>query len=179
MSLIVSIDPCYGPKSVLGMALMEYLEDRKVLDYAFYTYHGHRLARQWTGDHKAWYAGMAHACALGWAGRRDRCKGEAPIICIEGPRGQWETTTALREFVGMLKERFNEWGWETVEVTATAAKKALTGDGNADKDDMVEAANKMIWLMDLTKKQQEAVADAIGIGLAGADKWEAEHKDKP
>ena len=174
MSLIIPIDPCYGPKSVLGMALME---DRRVIDYAFYTYHGHRLAKRWTGDHKTWYAGMVHACALGWAGRAERCKGEVPIICIEGPRGQWETTTTLREFVGTLKERFNAWGWETVEVTATSAKKALTGSGSAKKDDMVEAANKMIWMMDLTKKQQEAVADAIGIGLAGLAKWEETQRD--
>jgi Holliday junction resolvasome RuvABC endonuclease subunit len=52
-------------------------------------------------------------------------------------------------------------------ISNTTAKKALTGSGRADKAEMVAAAQGIAGEIGGTKVQREAVADAIGIALAG------------
>ena len=59
-----------------------------------------------------------------------------------------------------------------VEVAPTSCKKALTGSGKASKDEMVDALRDYPGSpLGLTKANREAIADALGAALAGADKW--------
>jgi crossover junction endodeoxyribonuclease RuvC len=71
-----------------------------------------------------------------------------------------------REVIGALAYRAACCGIPVVRVAPTAAKKALTGSGKASKQDMVDKANEMLWMMDLSQKAQEAIADALGVCLA-------------
>ena len=168
---VIGIDPCYGAKSVMGMV---YLIDEDVHDYVAKTYDTSGSAKRWRGSTKGWYVGTAEAITLAWGLKTERVTGVTPLVAIEAPFGTNFSTHGLREMVGMLKDRFVQWGWDVVEVPAASAKKALSDKGNAKKDEMVAAAAE-VWpeIYNVgNQKQQEAVADAIGIAMAGEEKWE-------
>ena len=89
-----------------------------------------------------------------------------PPIAIEenyvGPNGQ--TALAQREAIAALCLGGDIY----IRVSPAEAKKALTGKGNATKDEMVHAARERTdWTLVGTKAQNEGIADAIGVAMAG------------
>lgn len=80
-----------------------------------------------------------------------------------------QTAMRQRELIGVIAAMASAQGLEVRRVAPATAKKSLTGSGKAGKEDMVEAANKILWLGDLTVESQRAVADAIGIALAAKE----------
>ena len=84
--------------------------------------------------------------------------------------------SALRQFglIGALIAQAHEQEYDVVEVRPSQGKKALTGNGWADKDeDMVPAAEAFAgWRPEWSrfKYSRQALADALGAAIAGAEK---------
>ena len=84
------------------------------------------------------------------------------------------------ELIGVQAMCAHRYMLPVVRVQPTQTKKALTGRGKAKKDeDMVPHAIKLYpSVAEIKYKyQREAVADAIGVAIAGADKWLKENTD--
>jgi len=81
-----------------------------------------------------------------------------------------------REFIAVLAMYAHKYGADVCRVSPTAAKLALTGTGKAKKADMIFAARDVdAGAIDglSTIKKREAVADSIGIALAGMKQYVA------
>lgn len=98
------------------------------------------------------------------------------VFCIEenitAGHGNAATTMMQRELVGILCGMAVEHGWQVKRVYPVTAKKALTGSGKADKGAMVPAAVEKYGVPSagMPKAKREAIADAIGVALAGVAK---------
>jgi crossover junction endodeoxyribonuclease RuvC len=105
--------------------------------------------------------------------------GADAILCIEenisAGHGNAATAMMQRELVGILCGMAVEHGWRVKRVYPVTAKKALTDNGRADKDEMVAAARKQFGVpgAGMPKPKAEAIADAIGVALAGIAKGAA------
>lgn len=75
-----------------------------------------------------------------------------------------------RELIGALAAEAAKREYEVVRVAPTEAKKAMVGNGRADKRDMANAAMAYMDISDMSKTDREAVADAMGVCLAAAAK---------
>lgn len=102
--------------------------------------------------------------------------GNAALFAIEenigAAHGNIKTALKQREVIGVCKLAAMMSGLTVVEVYPKSAKLALTGSGNADKDEMVAAAGRIVdgFPGGLTVAKSEALADACGIALAGLRK---------
>ena len=109
----------------------------------------------------------------------DHVEHSSSVIFIEanfvGPNPQGDLLN--RELIGALRLDLWRAGHQIHMVNNKAGKKALTGSGKASKVQMVEAALKFPGFaskVDGPKYYLEAVADSLGVLLAGAKSWEAE-----
>lgn len=73
---------------------------------------------------------------------------------------------AVARLVGRLWGLADGTDCEVEFVNPRAAKKALTGNGNASKDQIVNAALSQYGITERTKPRRESQADALGIALA-------------
>ena len=100
------------------------------------------------------------------------CKDRPVLLAIEDNHftGGKSAQNALlqRELIGHMAASAWQYGFEVARVAPTTAKKALTGSGKADKLAMVAAATVVPGCPSgLARARIEAVADALGIALAG------------
>lgn len=159
--IYIGIDPGFGCTGVCGLSL----DGSQVLGVAAFSaekdgpveVRAVRLAR------RVFY--YAHNLAEGDA-----------VFCVEenitAGHGNASTTMMQRELVGILCAKAVEHGWQVKRVYPVTAKKALTGSGKADKDAMVPAAVEKYGVPSsgMPKAKREAIADAIGVALAGISK---------
>jgi Holliday junction resolvasome RuvABC endonuclease subunit len=92
------------------------------------------------------------------------CACELPV---HGPN--LRTIAGLARVAGVILAAATLVDLPCVSVQPAEAKQALTGRGNADKHQMLDAAWRQFGL---TGKLTDAEADALGIALAGAAKWQ-------
>jgi Holliday junction resolvasome RuvABC endonuclease subunit len=86
-----------------------------------------------------------------------------------------QTALQQRELIGALAHEAWAQGFHVVRVSASQAKKALTGNGKADKSEVVDAAHlDGGFPLGLPKYAEQAVADAYAIAIAGIEKVERE-----
>lgn len=104
------------------------------------------------------------------------------LFCLEmnhmtGGRSA-QSALKQRELIGCLRMMADENQFaHLVEVAPTSAKKALASSGRADKAAMVRMMLEYPGSpVGLTKAKREAVADALGAALAGAEKWRKENE---
>lgn len=91
------------------------------------------------------------------------------LVAIEGgfvKVRREQATMALGEVRGAIKAAAWKFNAETEELAPATGKKALTGSGKAQKDDMVRWA-KLRFGLTVTEEDQ---ADAVGIALASAER---------
>lgn len=82
-----------------------------------------------------------------------------------------QTALMQRELIGHLATSLWKWGPDVERVSPKEAKKALTGNGAASKDEMVDCAKRCKgFKMVNTKYVDQACADALGAALAGMAK---------
>ncbi len=83
-------------------------------------------------------------------------------IAYEGPTRTFQSAIiAQQRVVGVILLTVNRLGMVDVEIAPAAAKKALTGKGNAKKPQMIAAA-----AAHLSGVYDEHAADALGVALA-------------
>ena len=86
---------------------------------------------------------------------------------IQGGHGNARTYGNHMALGGILEYRLQQGGYKIVRVHPSETKKALTGDGRAGKDEMVQAARqKYRGVGGNNKREREAIADAIGVAEA-------------
>lgn len=68
--------------------------------------------------------------------------------------------------VAILAMLTHRWQIPLLPFAQTTVKKALTGSGRADKEEMIRCAKKMFPALDIPSAD---VADAVGVGLAFLD----------
>ena len=79
-----------------------------------------------------------------------------------------------REMIAVTAAYAHKAGYDVMRVVPKEAKIALTGNGSADKPQMVAAVRLEFpgIMEDLSSKaKREAVADSMGIAMAGMDKY--------
>jgi len=172
--LFIAVDPAYGETGTVGMVGVRNnkIAFTRAHQFMYSTMSFKSIKGQWTSGPPGWYSGMICATALAWGGY------ETPVVVMEVPHMSGKTAVSsagIIKVIGAVESRIRGWGWGWVEVTAPAAKKALSGYGKAEKADMVDAAIK--WCgqslpFSNTVAENSALADACGIALAGIKKWE-------
>jgi hypothetical protein len=94
------------------------------------------------------------------------------IIIYEKPLGRWAKSQAQVDLSIGFKTRLEEFAYahkiELKPVPIATLKKATTGNGHAEKEEMVAAVNR-IFSLTLTKKQHDE-ADALAL-LHYARQW--------
>lgn len=88
--------------------------------------------------------------------------------------GGFAAALTQREMIGVIAAYAHKYGADVIRVSPASAKKALTGSGKAKKPDMVLAAKDVCTatidgLGSVAKR--EAVADSMGIAMAGMVKY--------
>lgn len=120
-----------------------------------------------------------------------RGHGGVAAFCIEenvsAGHGNSATTMMQRELIGILCAMAVEHGWPVKRINNGTAKKVLTGNGHAHKPEMVAAARAKFGVpswrymgagcgerrpdgQPAMDERAEAIADAIGVALAGVVK---------
>ena len=176
--LFLCVDPASGKSGHSGMVGLCNGDIAKTqAGYLMWTSHcpaNDKNVGRYNSRYGAWhYESIAATC---WSWGRH----EVPVVVMEIPplHGKtYSSSSGLLRVVELVEEKVRSWGWNWVEVTSTEAKKALTGKGTAKKEDMLPAAQDHLDLKfpdQWTIKRKEAVADAVGIGVAGMNKWEKE-----
>jgi len=96
----------------------------------------------------------------------------ASVAALEVPQGGLKTHKSQDRIIGRIEQILEMGGFQVIEVNVQAVKRALSGKANADKADMIDAARRLYGVPEMGAKQveAEAVADAIGVAMAG---WEA------
>ena len=115
-----------------------------------------------------------------WTARGTPQEGELYALETNHVTGGRSAQSALkqRELIGVLAANAWHYGSDIIRIAPLSAKKALTGSGKASKERMVEAMSKYHGAPEgLSKAKREAVADALGIVLAGVAKWEESHSE--
>lgn len=93
-----------------------------------------------------------------------RCHPDLDCVAIESPVGRFVKAVIPQALVsGAIRTAVRLDGLHVVDVTPTAAKKALTGLGNATKGEMQAAA--LVWGV-----SGEHASDAVGVALAAVGK---------
>ena len=100
----------------------------------------------------------------------------------------YQTALNQRELIGCIGSQVFTAGVDVVRIAPTSAKLALTGSGKADKKEPVTLADGSVvrpmyeYMYEypgaperLTVAKREAVADALGVAIAGVEKWEADN----
>lgn len=90
----------------------------------------------------------------------------AHAICIEGYSfgSNMAYKTATAELGGIVRFHLRQAGHTPHEIEPKVLKKFLTGNGNADKDLMVEYVRRLYGL----QLQDHNIADAFGLAVMGA-----------
>lgn len=77
-----------------------------------------------------------------------------------------QATIKLAHICGIIVANAMQYGFPVIGIQPSEAKKALTGKGNASKDEMIAAAQQQFGL-----SLPKDIADACGIALAGLAKY--------
>ena len=96
--------------------------------------------------------------------------GVAITMAIEQPCYSCNAKSLILQskLAGIIEAEAYWRGWCPVHVAPSQAKKALAGNGNATKEEMVACAKLALGDIEGSKAKQEAIADAYGVALAGA-----------
>ena len=92
------------------------------------------------------------------------------VMAIEQPCYSCNAKSLILQskLAGIIEAEAYWRGWCPVHVAPSQAKKALAGNGNATKEEMVACAKLALGDIGGSKAKQEAIADAYGVALAGA-----------
>lgn len=101
---------------------------------------------------------------------------ETQYLRPDKPGGVGRSVLLVARVAGAMVGIARERGLGVVEITPQRAKLALAGKGNADKREMVRAANRAYGLNLLLK--DEHAADALGMALAGEGEWRLQRAER-
>lgn len=101
------------------------------------------------------------------------------VLCIEenilNKKFMNVSTLYQSQLIGAIIHHAMQRSCQVVRVKPKQAKKALTGIGNADKTAMITASQAFVKKTGV-KYKDEAIADAIGVALAGRTVYETSTK---
>jgi Holliday junction resolvasome RuvABC endonuclease subunit len=157
----VGIDPGYGERNATGWAIVD---DTYLLACGTLRVHGNDDDLRLRDLAEQLRSTLDANIPAGW---QWVCGCELPIF---GPN--MRVIATLARINGLVTAYCAERGRRVYSIQPRAAKLALTGNGAADKQEMIRAAQQQF--PQYVRVQHDAEADAVGIALAARALWLAQ-----